>query len=80
MTIRQTEAYFKRRNASKAASMDRVIKGIKAQAKRFKKHPEEALAFAVEAGVLTPTGRWSKPYRRMMKEDREYAARMETQQ
>jgi len=46
---------------------------LEAQEKRFKEHPEEGRDLAVRAGVLTRAGRWTKPYRMMLRQDREDA-------
>jgi len=74
MTIRQTEAYFKRKNAHVASRPERLLKLFEAQAKFHKNNPEARREFMVRAGVLTPTGRLTKPYRTMIREDVEYAA------
>ena len=72
MTARQVKASFAA-HAQKPLHVA-INDAIAAQKKRFKKHPEEAREFMVRAGVLTPTGRWTKPYRMMIKRDLEEQA------
>ena len=72
MTAKQMEKSFAEAEARRP-SYERLSKLLKAQAAEFKKHPEKGLQFMVEAGIWTPTGRLTKPYRTMIKEDKERA-------
>ena len=77
MTARQIKARFAASNAMYSPSPERIMKMLDEQEKLFKKHPEEGRKLAILAGVLTPTGRWTKPYRMMIKEDTERALERE---
>ena len=72
MTASRIKASFAAYAAARP-SPGRLMKMLEAQEKRFKEHPEEGRDLAVRAGVLTRAGRWTKPYRMMLRQDREDA-------
>ena len=68
MTKKQMNEQFSTARAHRP-SPEGLMKMLDAQAKRFKTHPEEARKLMVRAGVLTRSGRLTKPYRTMIEED-----------
>jgi len=76
MTARQIKARFAASNAMRP-SVERIMKMLDETERRFKANPAEARDLGIRAGVFTPTGRWTKPYRMMIKEDTEKAIERE---
>jgi len=77
MTARQVRASFAAHAVPSVE--DSINRAIAAQKKRLKENPNEARELLLHAGVITPTGRWAKPYRMLMKRDlEEQAARANT--
>jgi len=55
---------------------ERINEMVNRQRERFKEHPEEARELSIKAGVITRSGRLTKPYRMMIKRDLEEAAQV----
>jgi len=74
MTAKQVKASFK---AHRVPSVpERINRAIAAQQRRIKENPEEAREMWIRAGVITRTGRLTKPYRMLLKRDLEDEARL----
>jgi hypothetical protein len=77
MTAKQVKASFAAH--ARKPLWQSINDAIEKQKQRIKENPEEAREMWIRAGVMTRTGRLTKPYRMMIKRDEEDEARKEEQ-
>ena len=69
----KTQAWFAA-EAARYPSPESLLKTMRDLRKRFEANPEEGRQFFIKAGIMTRTGRLTKPYRELRKRDLEEAA------